>query len=899
MDAIPLQRDEWARVLGLLDTALDLPVPERRPWLDELALDPPHLKQALRRLLDDRAAIETGDFLAAGAEASLLHAGTQLGPWRLLRELGQGGMASVWLAERHDGAHRRAVALKLPQRVFGSRVIAERFLREREILSTLQHPHIAQVLDAGEAQGQPWLALEYVAGRPITEHADAQGLSVQARLRLFLPVLQAVQHAHGQLVIHRDLKPANVLVSDEGSVKLLDFGVAKLLETGADSAATALTQLGGRALTPQYASPEQLAGRPLGVASDVYSLGVLLYELLTGRLPYRLQRDSPAALEEAILQAQVLRPSQAVTDARRARALRGDIDTIVMKALELEPARRYASAAELAQDIERHLQQLPIAARPAGPALRLRKLWARRRLALGAGLAVVLALTGGSGLALWQARQARAEAQRAEAVQRFLVDTLAGADPQLARGRTLSARELLDRSAASIGTEFAGQPLLQATVHATVQRLYHELGDAVAARRHADAAVAALQAAGATGDERYLDALKEQVVATLAVDAAAARPLAEQALALSVQREGQGSRHAGGLLASLAWIDQQTGQLADAMAHAERAVAAQQAARGGTPGALLQVLETASAAATTAGDLQAARRWLAQATALLPQVPGHPRTNQLTLRYNLARTDVQLGDFASADTTLRALRPEIEQHLGRAHNLAAVAASLHGQALMQLARFDAALVLQRQALADVQARPGVDALSVAQQQATLARLLLRAGRLDEALPLAQGTLERLQALAAPAWTERVRFDLGHIQVQRGELMPGLARMRQAVDATAALPGAARNINLAHDRLQLAVAWRGTDLPAAQAQAAAACTALRLSQPPERLFVRRCEAVQAWLAARAGQAPPAALAGARERLLPLLPAAHPLHAELRLAQAEAEGATSAAALLQLH
>jgi eukaryotic-like serine/threonine-protein kinase len=454
-----LQADEWARVLRYLDTALDLAEAERQPWLEGLEL-PPRLKDALAQLLGERRALETADFLGAGPDLSRqpeFHLGETLGPWRLLRELGTGGMASVWLAERNDGAHARQVALKLPHRLLGSRAIAERFVRERAILSTLQHPNIAQVLDAGDTAGQPWLALEFVAGRPITEHAAALGLSVRQRLKLFLQVLQAVQHAHGQLVIHRDLKPANVWVAEDGTVKLLDFGVAKLLqpEEGrqAHAAETTLTRLGGRAMTPQYASPEQVAGRPLGVASDVYSLGVLLYELLTGRLPYTVQRDTAAALEEAILSADVQRPSHVVGDAHTARALRGDLDTVVMKALQAQPGQRYVSAEALANDLQRHLESEPILARPDTVLYRLRKLWGRHRLALSAAAAVTVAVLGGSGLALWQAEQARAEGRRAEAVQTFLLDIFKAnsgrlSDPQKARATT--ARELLDLGAERI-----------------------------------------------------------------------------------------------------------------------------------------------------------------------------------------------------------------------------------------------------------------------------------------------------------------------------------------------------------------------------------------------------------------------------------------------------------------
>ena len=473
-----LQHDEWAQVLRHLDTALDLPPPERQPWLAAQAL-PPHLAEALQRLLQDRGAIETADFLGAGAARSMLHTGTLLGPWRLQRELGRGGMASVWLAQRADGAHQRPVALKLPHRVFGTSVISERFARERDILSTLQHPNIAQVLDAGEAAGQPWLALEYVAGLPITEHALAAGLDTRARLALCLPVLQAVQHAHSQLVIHRDLKPANVLVAADGTVKLLDFGVAKLLAQDGASTEGALTQVGGRAMTPQYASPEQVAGRPLGAASDVYSLGVLLYELLTGRLPYTLQRSSAAALEEAILQAQVQRPSQAVTEPRTARALRGDVDTIVMKALAVQPAQRYTSAAALADDIQRHLQSLPIHARPARLAYRAGRWLRRHALAASAATALVLALAAGLASTLWQAERANREARSAQASSDFLArlfeagDTRSHAPDAIAR---TTALELIQRGHQRLATELADAPEARARLLGTLADLYAGMG---------------------------------------------------------------------------------------------------------------------------------------------------------------------------------------------------------------------------------------------------------------------------------------------------------------------------------------------------------------------------------------------------------------------------------------
>ncbi len=453
-----LAREDWAPVLRLLDAALELPPERRDDWLSGLPADAAAYRAPLVQLLADRRAIETNDFLQSAARLAdagraEFGAGRVMGPYRLTRKLGHGGMAEVWLAERADAAHRRSVALKLPRVEVQPRVIAARFARERDILSTLTHPQIASVLDAGIDGAQPWLAMEFVDGQPITGYCDAQRLDIAARLRLFLQVLRAVQHAHARLVIHRDIKPSNVMVDAAGSVKLLDFGVAKLLEAEGGAAETALTQWGGRAMTPQYASPEQVAGGVLGTATDVYSLGVLLYQLLVGRLPYVLSRDSAAALEEAILAAQITPPSQAVSERARSRTLRGDIDTIVLKALQTAPAERYASAEAFAQDIERHLQSQPILARPASAGYKLRKLLSRHRITFAAGAAVACALVAGTGVALWQAERAREQATRANEVKQFMLSIFEDADTTLGAGRKTTAADLLRQAYARLTKE--------------------------------------------------------------------------------------------------------------------------------------------------------------------------------------------------------------------------------------------------------------------------------------------------------------------------------------------------------------------------------------------------------------------------------------------------------------
>jgi serine/threonine-protein kinase len=412
----------WPEISALLDEALNLPPADHAAWIAGLAGERAAHREALTALLARRAEVETDDFLVDGPKlgnlvdvpGASLGEGAQIGAYRLISEIGRGGMGTVWLAERSDGMMKRRVALKLPRAVWGD-AFAERLEREREILASLEHEHIARLYDAGvDAQGRPFLAMEFVEGEPIDAYCRAHGLSLRERVALLLQVMAAVAHAHTRLVVHRDLKPANILVTLSGDVRLLDFGIAKLLE-GESTRETALTALGGRALTLDYASPEQVRGEPLGVASDVYSLGVLAYELLSGSKPYQLKRQSAAALEEAIASVDVRPASSAAPDAATRKALRGDLDAILNRALKKDVAQRYPTVEALAQDIERHLQQRPVLAQPDSPAYRAGKFLRRNVIPVGAGGAVALALVAGLSVALWQAREAQAQAARAEA----------------------------------------------------------------------------------------------------------------------------------------------------------------------------------------------------------------------------------------------------------------------------------------------------------------------------------------------------------------------------------------------------------------------------------------------------------------------------------------------------
>jgi serine/threonine protein kinase len=551
---------EAERVAALLDEALDLQPDRRAAWQADLARREPRLAALVAELLASIAAgptsarMETADLIARGlARATRAPAaleGRRFGPYRVLRLLGQGGMGSVWLAERADGLFARQVALKLVHASLAGRALAERFARERSILAALEHPHIARLLDAGVAEdGQPYLAIEYVEGTPLTAYCDRHRLPLAARLGLMLQVLSAVQYAHQNLVIHRDLKPANILVTAQGQVRLLDFGIAKLMTEGGQARETELTQQGGRALTPDYASPEQIAGGAVSTASDVYSLGVVLYGLLCGQRPYQLRRDSRGALEDAILSAPPLRPSQqaltgaaaqarATTPRRLAQALAGDLDTIVLKALKKDPAERYATADALRQDLQHHLAGEPVLARPDRALYRLRKYVGRHRWQVGAGLAIGGLILGAAAVSLWQARLAREqatlaqrEARRAQAVQGFLLDIFRANSvdqPDPVRARQTTARELLDAGARRAAESLQGAPEAQSEVLGTLADMYFQLGLGDDAARMRLQRVAAVKQAFGAHDARVAQAL---IAYARDVSNTGQRSRAEQALA--------------------------------------------------------------------------------------------------------------------------------------------------------------------------------------------------------------------------------------------------------------------------------------------------------------------------------------------------------------------------------
>ena len=588
----------------------------------------------------------------------------RIGPYRVVRKLAEGGMGAVWLAERADGMLNRPVALKLPRGAWTGAGFADRMAREREILAALNHPNIARLYDAGiAADGQPYLALEYVAGRTIDEYVTAKGLPIRARLELFLQVARAVAHAHVRLIVHRDLKPSNILVTDEGEVKLLDFGIAKLLDDSRGDQG-AVTQAGACLFTPDYASPEQLAGDALGVATDVYSSGVLLYELLAGTRPYTLSGASRGPLERAIAEINPRRPSDACADPSTRRALRGDLDTIVLTALKKRPEERYATIHALAEDIERHLRHQPVLARPDAVWYRVSKYVARNTVAVGAAALVLMAILAGGSLAAWQARVAVAERDQAAEVRDFLISLFRDASPYNAGGHALSAQEFLRLVKTRADDRLANRPALRV-------ELLNLVGSSLLTLQDTDGAEEVLTQAVDEGTRRlgpgHAETLRARVLMThlnrFRGRTKEARAELDRLIPVLRARGEGSSEDLVMALKNQAHIDVDAGRYAAAESAAQEAVDLGRRALGS------QHPETVAAVLTRAYVYQYSREPDAslpaaeEAYRLTRQVfrdsPKHPRTIEGRLLYGRALSEA--GDMArSVDELAQAVRDGAE-----------------------------------------------------------------------------------------------------------------------------------------------------------------------------------------------------------------------------------------------
>ncbi len=686
-------------------------------------------------------------------------------------------MGRVFLADRADGQFEQLVALKLVRSGQHGGEVLGRFLRERQILARLQHPNIARLLDGGVgSDGRPYFAMEYVEGEPITTYCDRRALDVSHRLALFALVCDAVQYAHQNLVVHRDLKPSNTLVTGEGQVKLLDFGIAKVLHDEDEEhggAAAPLTRLGSGPMTPEYAAPEQVRGEAVTTATDVYALGALAYELLTGRGPHQLSSLTAAEVERAVTEREIARPSSAVgratprktggkeggkdgdgeiapeaiaeargTDRHRLRRqLRGDLDTIVMKALQKDPARRYPSAGALVEDVRRYQAGRPIAARRDSVGYRTSKFVRRHAIGVTATMLVLLSLIGGLIGMAWQARVASREAVKAREVSRFLSSLFEVADPARTNAADVTALDLLDRGATRIETELAGQPEVQGDMMLLVGRIYRDLGVYDRAQPLLERAMALRSA----GEGRNTPAAAEAMAELARLWQDKGRPEEAERLqrdVLAMRRNVRRTDHAevGKTLRDLATVLASRGQYDEAEKFQREALALHEARYGAEHVEIASDLEGLQsilrARGRSAEAIPIARRALDMRMKLLG--PDHLET--ATAMNNLAILLYERWELPEAERLYRQVLDFDLRRLGEVHPNTATVTNNLAFVLRDRGQYDEAERLYRTAL-DLDRRLfGAEHPYVAQVMNNLAVLLAARGRHRDAQRLFEESL---------------------------------------------------------------------------------------------------------------------------------------------------------------
>lgn len=823
-----ISRARWQRIQSVFEEVVDSVPAEREDRLADSCKDDTDLRNHVESLLasDQRA---EDPLLAAIGEAagSLLEAhqdrllGTRISPYRVVSILGHGGMSTVYRGERDDLKYQQTVAIKVLHHATLHPRLRSRLHSERHILATLDHPSIARLIDSGALEdGTPYLVMEHVDGESIEAYCDSRTLFVRERLALFVQVCAAVQYAHRNLVVHRDIKPANIFVTGDGTPKLLDFGIAKLLAPESLSHTLPVTRLQERILTPENAAPEQVLGRPITTATDIYSLGVLLYQLLTGRSPYRLLSYSQLQLERAICMDDPVRPSQMVVaklngekDSDRSRIsdrrglspqrlrarLRGDLDAIIAMAMRKEPDRRYASVEAFAGDVNRHLLGRPVLARQGDWRYNAAKFLHRHVLAAIGAAALFLGLTVIAGVSLWQnhrielARDATAqERDRAQQVSAFLVDVFSQADPFNAQGREPTAKELLDRGAEKILGNATLQPEVRAQLLESIGLAYRRQG------------------------------LSERAI-----------PLLEQAVTIRREETPRDDHRTAAALANLAQALKDSGHLVSAEAYLKQAL---QMSRSGDDTPSLEtgdiLLQYGQFELNAQSDPDAAAKVLTDALNIYRTSSGTHNLSVATALTELASTAVWKGDFPLAENYQREAMDVFQRTVGRNHPDHAVALATWGYILTQRGNYQEAeqalteaLEIERtvfgpadQRVAQVYSHLGIlfdrqgdqpraiQATEKAVRIATdrlglkhyltgyyldgLASLYWKAGQLAEAENYARQALA-VYAQALPArhlYVASTRQLLGDILLQRGDLAAAETELRAAVDTSSALAG---------------------------------------------------------------------------------------------------------------
>jgi eukaryotic-like serine/threonine-protein kinase len=843
-DPLDLER----RALAIFEECIDLEAADRTKVLAARCGGDVELSRAVSRLLtlhDTEGSTSIGSSsrgsdparIVGAAAAAMVdeelptatEAGSRLGPWAIVRRIGRGGMGEVFLGRRADGTFEREVAIKRLRATGLDAELVARFHRERRVLASLDHENIARLLDAGEDEsGDPFLVMEYVAGERIDHYCDRLALGVDHRIRLFLKVCEATQYAHRLGFIHRDLKPANILVAEsesggEGVPKLLDFGIAGVLRERTLEGDSKLTVDPLRYMTPAYASPEQLKRAPLTVASDQYSLGIILYELLTGALPHDFTSCSPAEIERSreetppppsqraeTTAATIDEPAAELRASRRAatpaalrRRLRGDLDRIVLMALRPEPDRRYASVADLADDLRRSLDGRPVRAQPDSAWYRVSRFVSRNRLPVAIFTGVVIAI--GSALvvtldALDDSKSAKAAAEvdrgravnakalaeeglaDSDAVTAFLTEMLASGEPW-EMGRDVAVREVLDRSAAEVDARFGSRPLIAARIHATIGRAYARLGVLEPARHHAERALSLFEARLPDSDARVRDALSVVGMVHKAAGHFDLALAAFERLLLAVRSEfgeESSSRYSlendtGGVLRAMERFDLAEPRFRLAIEGFERL-------RGAESAELCQPTNNLGVLLLQTGRFDEAEIHLDRSQNLyaLHRPPDHPES--LVVEHNRGLLRIKTRRYQEAFDLLQPLLARFETVMGQDHPQTSETRNLVASALMDLGRGAEALALRDASVESAQRAHGPRSIEAGEALLRAAELRFRTGEVEAAEAQTYEAMVILEALAPPENPERARAFRAHsVTLSRiGDLAPAIFELEQSL-----------------------------------------------------------------------------------------------------------------------
>lgn len=775
-----MDKERWERIQNIFEAALEQPAINREGYVLQACGGDEELLGEVRSLL---AADESGHSLLDGQASDVMPTpseismeGELVGPYKVIRQIGSGGMGAVYLAERADGHFQQQVALKLIRRGMDSETILRRFQSERQILARLQHPNIARLLDGGlAADGRPWFTLEYIEGKPINEYCDRLRLSIDQRLRLFVTVCEAVQYAQENLVVHRDLKPSNILVTGNGEVKLLDFGIAKLVGTEAEEPSAAdMTRTGFRVMTPGYASPEQVRGELVTTATDVYSLGVVLFELLSGSSPYRLTSQSLPEVERVICTTAPQKPSTAAArpesreahaaenvsrargtqPARLRRRLSGDLDNICLMALRKEPERRYRSAERLADDVRRHLQGRPVVARADSLSYRAGKFLRRNRLGVATATVMVFLLGGMTGFYTWkladERNRAQLEADKATQVSEFLAGLFEVSDPGQSRGETITARELLSRGAEKIQTELKDQPEVRASMMVQVAEVYQSLG-------------------------LYRDA----------------KALFEQAL--TIQRRVLGKEHVelARTLNGLGETHRSLGEYEEAEPLLQEGLAMSRKLMGNKHPDVAAAADALGWLLNDLGDVAAAEPLYREAFDIWMNQPGEMRPEVGLALNNLALLLHEKSEYRAADSLFRRALEIQRRVLGDVHPEIATTLVNLGQLLRDMSRLDEAERMLREALSIDRKLYGDQNITVAHSLNSLALLLQEKGEYNQARGLFEEALDIRRARLGEIHTDVAASlnALARLYHDQGRLDTAETMMRRVLDIKNQIYGA--------------------------------------------------------------------------------------------------------------